>query len=187
MRCFIAVPLPESARDGLMRSAAAFRSRCDRTPQTRIAWIGPEGLHVTLAFLGELDPERAAETAAILRGTEFGRPRFQVEIRGTGQFPPRGRPRVLYARIARGGDGFTALARRLAERLSGLWEPDRAEFTAHVTLGRVKSSVVPLFFPEEAERVSAQFTADRVVLYESVLSPHGAEYRPLAEKPLYQS
>jgi 2'-5' RNA ligase len=184
VRCFIAVPLPDHARTALVRSAAAFRSRCDRLPQTRIAWTGRNGLHVTLAFLGELESARAAEAASILNSTEFGQPRFPVEIRGTGQFPPHGRPRVLYARVTRGADGFAALERRVTERLSGLWTPDRAEFTAHVTLGRVKLSGTPLVFAEERDMVYTEFIAERVVLYESILSPRGAEYRPLAEKPL---
>jgi 2'-5' RNA ligase len=183
MRCFIALPLPEEARLALARTAADCRealstgfdtrargvlpARISWTPP-RISWVRPEGYHLTLAFLGEIDGasiEAAAEALDAVSG--FGA--INCSFIGLGGFPfgrgARGGAasarfwRVLFAKIDEGGK-CTALYRvvneALAERarLAGLpalnpeWSSDNSArggaavgraFAPHVTLARAQA------------------------------------------------
>ena len=61
MRLFIAVNLPDPVREGLWRAAAKLRDH-----DFPVRWVRPEGLHLTLKFLGEVPGEREPELVAAL-------------------------------------------------------------------------------------------------------------------------
>ncbi len=188
MRCFIALPLPEEAREALYRSMAALRGRWPR-----LAWASPGGYHLTLAFLGEIGQDavacahRALEAAAKAPCLEFSFSSFEY-------LPPRGRPRVLYAGLLEQPAGASETAYRLLNealakegREAGLpplnaeWGPGGRPYLPHATLARVKPGAA---FPER-EALSrfappgGAWTIDRCALYRSELRPGGAVYSEL--------
>jgi len=61
MRAFIAIDLPESLRAALRRKQAGFRSV---SPDAR--WTQPEGIHLTLKFLGEVPDHKVREVSDCL-------------------------------------------------------------------------------------------------------------------------
>lgn len=183
-RLFVALDLPETVRDRL----AKWQGRALADPALRPA--RPEGLHVTLCFLGH-HPERAIGAAEEIVGAVEPRPvelRFDPEPSAM----PKGRPRLF----AVGGrsEAAAALQAELAQALAraGLYEPERRGFWPHVTVARVRSERLPPApgrrrgkgRPRRVERPPAKlpaaltepFGAVRVALYRSNLKPQGAEY-----------
>src|SRR5271157_5147054 len=94
MRVFIAIDLPEPLRAALAEAQLAFRSACRDA-----RWTRPEGIHLTLKFLGEISD---AQTKQVVEGlAQIGpfKP-FSVEVKGFGFFPEAHRPRVFWAGVA---------------------------------------------------------------------------------------
>jgi 2'-5' RNA ligase len=181
MRAFIAIDLPEMIHSELKRRQTAFRAVC---PDAR--WTRPEGIHLTLKFLGEISDDQVGKVTDALKGLgAFGK--FSVEVKGLGFFPDARRPRVFWA----GVEAPPALA-ELAGRVEGCMEKlgfqreDRA-YRPHLTLARFK---VPRPLPElvelagrEKETSLGSFEVSEFFLFESKLSPRGAEYRKVARFP----
>jgi RNA 2',3'-cyclic 3'-phosphodiesterase len=111
---------------------------------------------------------------------------FDLRVRDLGAFPSRTRPRVLWAGIDEGADAVAALAADVDAALARLgFEPETRAFSAHVTLGRVRS---PRADPRLAEAlrgdVYGRQRVDHLSLVRSELSPRGARYTELAALPL---
>jgi RNA 2',3'-cyclic 3'-phosphodiesterase len=162
IRSFVAVALPEDHRATLERHLAD----CARdAPGYR--WVEPDSLHLTLRFLGNLEPEtleRVREELASVRGTPF-----TLALDGRGTFGPRSAPRVVWLGVGAGLDACAALAGRVeaACERAGL-EPEPRPFRAHVTLARARREgdrLPPLPEPPEL----APWTVEDFALYESRL------------------
>lgn len=191
MRCFIALEFSDEVKE---RLAGASRVLAGRFPGAR--WVRPESLHLTLAFLGEvegteLDCARDAVRAAAGSGA------FDLAFTGTELLPKRGPARVLALSAAAGArecgeiHGRVNRALSLAARAAGLpplnpeW-PDGRPFRAHVTLARAGGRPFPRDprkLGEAWEEIRAYMQApcrvSRCILYRSVLGPGGARYEPL--------
>lgn len=149
MRCFVAAFLPAAARDALVARRPAVEG---------VRWVAPEKYHVTLRFLGELDPGVAAfwrEAAEALDG------RFPVDCRAVAVdgFPNSRRARVIAVTVDSGG-ALEALADALPTG-----GQDARRFRAHVTLGRARRRPVRL---PETRPVEIPFRLDGAGLYRSV-------------------
>src|SRR5271157_3302265 len=106
MRAFIAIDLPETIRGTLRRKQALFRSV---SPDAR--WTQPEGIHLTLKFLGEVPDHKVREVSESLK--KLGPLElFAVRVKGFGFFPDSRRPRVFWVGIEE-----SASLMRLAERV----------------------------------------------------------------------
>lgn len=181
MRAFIAIDLPGSLHTALANAQQAFRSEC---PDAR--WTNPEGIHLTLKFLGETSDAQVKQMVESLTPLGSFAP-FSVEVKGFGFFPsPRG-PRVFWA----GVEAPAALA-ELAARVEGAMEKtgfprEERAYSPHLTLARFK---VPRAQPElEAALARCEVTSlgafevSEFYLFESKLSPRGAQYRKVVRFP----
>src|SRR5262249_58527952 len=138
-----------------------------------------DNVHLTLKFLGTVEPTRLGDVERALATAAAGQPAFELTMLGLGAFPSRSRPRVLWAGVDAGGAELTALATRVDEALAGLGFPREGRpFAAHATLGRVRE-------PRPQPRLAAgldlreAFGRQRVTrmsLVRSELSPRGARY-----------
>jgi 2'-5' RNA ligase len=138
-RTFIAIDLGEEARVYL----AAEIARLGRAlPAVR--WSDPAGLHLTLAFLGELDDERlAGATAAVEEVAGTAKP-FTLEIAGLGTFGPPAAPRVIWAGIAGNVRRLSELQAALASALEARGFPrEERPFSPHLTLARLRTPLGP--------------------------------------------
>jgi 2'-5' RNA ligase len=177
MRIFLALPLPPEAMRGLQDGLARLQQRYDQLKVVR-----PEGMHITLVFLGERGGEEVEAVGALLDDPSLAVRRIQASLGGYGQFPPRGVPRVLFCPVIDGAGEVIDLQRSLCSILlrGGVrFEEEKRPFAPHITLARNKGSWV------DGEGVRALFSAerrfafDRLVLFQSLLRPQGAEYQPL--------
>jgi 2'-5' RNA ligase len=147
-------------------------------------------LHLTLAFVGEVEESRAAAIASRL-AVEIELPPFTVTLGSAGVFPARGAPRVLWLGVLHGLEEFTNLRELVARRLSESGVAvDRKRFSPHLTLGRWRGGEarvarrVALALDSRAERVIAQMAVNEVTVFQSRLSSAGATYTALARARL---
>lgn len=190
-RLFVGVPLPDPVRDEVARLIERVRSAVtvDRIAEGReVRWVRVEGLHLTLRFLGPtLDERRPAVEAAIRAAAAGARP-FPVRISGGGAFPSPARPRVLWLGVSAGAEQLTALAEALEAGLEAAgWPPEERPFRPHLTLARADGvragPATAQALVAAAERFSAEWVADRVILFESHTGGGPARYEALLEVP----
>lgn len=147
------------------------------------AWVPAAQLHLTLHFLGDdVDDADLHRICVAMDEAAATVPAFRLAFRGVGVFPDVRRPRVVWLGVERGVDELVRLHDALAERLTPLGFPPEARgFRPHLTLGRCRgagssSSAAASWLPSFAEADAGEMTASRVCLYESRLSPAGAEH-----------
>jgi 2'-5' RNA ligase len=177
IRLFVAIDLPESVANRLEKI-------CHGLPGAR--WVKPEQLHLTLRFIGEVDGGSFADIREILGSIKVDP--FTMQLDGVGFFPPRGKPRVIWAGVAK-NENLLLLQRKIETtmvRQVGL-DPEERKYSPHITLARLNntpSSRVGRFMEEYGLFLSEPFTVERFLLYSSVLGKKGALHRMEAEYQL---
>lgn len=133
-------------------------------------WVPPEQWHLTLAFLGEVRPERVPELTRRMQLAARRHQPFELELAGLGAFSSRRRAQVLWAGV--GGarpelralaDSVTAGARRSKIAV------DERRYRPHITLGRSRTSVDLTDAGLDPEYQGPSWRVDEFVLVESHL------------------
>ncbi len=153
-----------------------------------VKWVKPEGIHLTLKFLGSVSLELIEEIKKVIDQLSKEHKRFGLEISQLGAFPKIEYPRVIWVGIERGSDQAVKLAQVLEERLIRLgFLQEKRTFSPHLTLGRVRSGrnrdqlkklIQSITFPQKTMQ------AEKLVLFKSTLTPQGAIYQSLHEAKL---
>ena len=133
MRTFIAVTPPAEVAaqlDALVQDLA--RHGAD------VRWSAGGSIHVTLKFLGEMDPDLLPKLVSALRGRGHAIAPFELELEGVGGFPSLRSPRVLWCGLA-GQPRLSELQAAVEETCARFgYEPEQRSFRPHLTLGRVR-------------------------------------------------
>jgi 2'-5' RNA ligase len=177
MRIFAALPLPAQAVAKLETLGAELKRLY---PDLKV--VKPRALHVTMVFFGELNQEQVLEVMRVMDSPELKVASIQAVMGGVGQFPPKGRPRVLYCPIQKGGPEISYLYRLYCELLSASGRvsiDEQRDFTPHITLARNKTTRISISEVEELFRFEYSLILDRLVLYQSILRPQGPEYKAM--------
>jgi RNA 2',3'-cyclic 3'-phosphodiesterase len=184
-RLFFGVPVPGPARAPL---EAALPRLEPLLPGARLA--PPGGWHLTLAFLGQVQPEMADEVVRVGETAVAGIGPARLRLEGAGTFPEGRRARVLWAGIGGEAEVLVRLAAALssAGKAAGLRSEDRP-LAPHLTLARFSN---PAPVPQEAldlitgaAAASESWVARELACYRSTLGgPRGARYRVVREFPL---
>jgi RNA 2',3'-cyclic 3'-phosphodiesterase len=146
--------------------------------------------HLTLRFLGEIDPPRADKLMRALLPAVRRVVPFEFVLEGVGAFPSRDRPRVVWRGVSRGEAELRALAGVVRETIvrAGMVD-DPAPFVPHVTLFRVRSPrdrerAAHLLAPNASVPAPTVVPVTSVQFVESQLTAAGAVHRALARFPL---
>lgn len=182
MRLFVAVNLPGGVRDDLSRAAAPLRE----TPFP-VKWIEPDGVHLTLKFLGDVVEERVPAVVSGIEDACRGVMVFTLGMSGFGAFPSPQRPRVIWV----GCEPVPALEllqHGMEREMQLLGFPlDGRPFQPHLTLGRVRrgAGALPGFAALlDALSFECEFLVESVDLMQSTLSRAGARYTRRHAVPL---
>jgi len=187
IRAFVAILLPDDVRSALDEEIERLQPAGGD-----VAWVTRDNLHVTLKFLGHVEPARLDHAVSALARVATVVARFELAVVGLGAFPSPTRPRVVWAGLERGADAAAVLARAVDGALVDHgFAREARPFTGHVTLGRVRQ-------PGRDRRLTALLTAgaghrfgrltvDRFALMRSELSPRGARYSVIGAWPLSAS
>lgn len=184
MRAFVAVSLP---RPLVAELGALARELDGSLPAAR--WVRDEGLHLTLAFLGEVSGEQAEALAREMGPRLAGLAPPLARVGGGGTFPPERPARVAWVGFDGGGE-LAALREEVAaaaESAAG-WRRERRPFHAHVTLARPRRPWSPAaaerFRRAVPERLGEPFRVEGVDVLHSRLGRGGARYELLHHVPL---
>jgi 2'-5' RNA ligase len=183
IRAFIAIDLPDDVRAAIAKAQADLR----QTVGVKISWAKVENLHLTLQFLGDVEESAVEAIRAALAGIAGDHAPFELKVAGAGAFPDERRPRVLWIGCEHGE--LTALAKSVHAAMRPLgFEPEQREFTAHLTLGRVKQARPDDALTRALDSIkNAAFGAMRVEaihLMRSELHPDGSIYSKLSSHQL---
>jgi 2'-5' RNA ligase len=182
LRLFIAVDVPDAVKAELAEKIGPFRERIRGA-----RWTKEDGWHVTLKFLGATWPRLMEQVSGAVEEAARSATPFQTRLTALGVFATPRRARVVWAGLDDPDHRFAAIVGALDGLLSEDFEPEKREFTPHLTLARLNPPRdIREFAPEIVgmEIPSADFEVQRLVLYRSHLSPHGAKYEPLLARPL---
>jgi RNA 2',3'-cyclic 3'-phosphodiesterase len=184
IRSFIAIEIPEPIRQRLGDLQEKLRQA-----SADVKWVRPEGIHLTLKFLGNIslpDVERLAQSLSSVIGTQES---FDLRIVGLGGFPNDRNPRVIWVGLDRGAEKACSLQRVIEEETRKARFPsENRAFQPHLTLGRVRSSkgrdaLAQMVAMHKSVEIGA-FSAEAVYLFKSELKPSGAVYTKLETFPL---
>jgi 2'-5' RNA ligase len=184
-RLFIAIPLPRSLLERL--GDVQYRLQ-GKVPHRSVRWVRPEGIHLTLKFLGDTPRDRIPTIQEALTVVARNAPVCELTVEGLGCFPSPRRPRVLWVGVQEPAGRLKALWRAVEEAMMAIgYKPERHGFSPHLTLGRVRRHTSRGDEHQIGEAVTgttvdrlAEFAADHFELIRSVLKPTGAEYTTLA-------
>jgi 2'-5' RNA ligase len=190
MRLFLALDIDEEIRRRIERFVEGVRGFA---PDVR--FVGPESFHITLKFLGETNLVEQIKSAL----HEVEGPQFPISFRGYGFFPGAKNARVFWVGIESGPE-LQELASAVDAAMAPLrFEREKGPYRPHLSLarrgsgrpGKVRGDQPNAVFAGLNYKLSqlptpefGTMTAREFYLYESKLSPRGAQYTKIEKFPL---
>jgi 2'-5' RNA ligase len=184
MRLFIAIELPD-----------AIKAEIDRVQQQLKAsgpsanWTRPEGIHLTLKFLGEVPDTKAQEILQAMTAAAQGTGKLGLRVEGAGAFPNVKVPRVLWLGLSGDIEKLSELQAAVEDAMEGLgFDREERRFSPHLTLARIKFPKPRDNWPARIEGIRnvnfGGFEADRLSLMKSELRREGAVYEEVGRVSL---
>jgi 2'-5' RNA ligase len=183
-RSFFAVELSAEIAAGVRRIQEELRGRA-----AGVRWVRPEGIHLTLKFLGEVEADRIEPIVRKAEETIQGVGPFTVGIKEGGGFPTEKNPRVIWI----GVEDHSGMLKQLQARVeAGMAEvgfsQERRGYTPHLTVGRLRSGKGSKTVAQALDAIRASdlgsMEVREIILFRSHLKPTGAEYTKLGSFPL---
>jgi len=155
----------------------------------KISWTKVANLHLTLQFLGYVEETVVEKIKAALRLVAAQHQPFDVSVRGGGAFPDEKRPRVVWIGCDDTANRLQALALAVQDAMQPLgFEPEHREFSAHLTLGRIRSPRLDAALTRAIDSLKdtsfGTLRVETIHLFESQLHPEGSIYTKLSSHAL---
>lgn len=154
-----------------------------RSFQADVGWVAIHSIHLTLKFLGEADPSILPQLTDALATAVHSRQAVALRLRGLGFFPNAKNPRVVWCGMEGDLEPLALLQQQVEQVCTAAgFAPENRTFTPHLTLGRIRSkrNLQPLLdYIKMGTDLTAEFRADHMHMYQSVLKPQGAVYTVL--------
>ena len=180
LRAFVAVDLPDEVERALGEAVRTLRdARIEGLRPVR-----PEGIHLTLKFLGDVPESQVGEIAQVVSEAVAGHRQFEASTGGFGAFPNTRRPQVLWVGIEGDVGPLIRLQSDVDAALGAVGFPTETRpFHPHLTLARLD-----LRMPAGARRASVdvlestgliagmRIPVGSVSLVQSILGRGGARY-----------
>jgi 2'-5' RNA ligase len=184
IRAFIAIELPEELQSGILRLQNEFKS----AGHTRVKWVTPQNIHLTLKFLGNISSEKAEEIKEVLEKAKQGIAPFQLKTDKLGAFPNIRQPRVFWLGMTGELETLLTLQQCIDKALINLgFSKEERLFSPHITIARTRDSATREEKAEFGKSIEKTPFTDRYTIYvasfnlmRSQLLPSGAIYSRLA-------
>lgn len=186
-RTFIALELDDSLQRFL---SAAMQQLGRELPSVR--WVKPAGIHLTLAFLGDLEDEQVAEAQAAADAAAQQVFPFEYRLARLGTFGPTQQPRVLWMGIKDPSGSLPRLHHFLRKELEQRGLPvETRGFSPHLTLARLKAPLslseqhaLQDILAQQPVQASAPYRVNGICTFKSELLRSGPVYTVLHESLL---
>lgn len=168
-RLFIAINLKKEVREELL----SFQEKYQDLPAR---WTKPDNLHITAAFIGDVEEKSIPEIHKIIKGIKV-KP-FEIILKEISYGPPGIiPPRMIWA--VGESQHFINLSNELGEKL----KLSNKEAIPHITLARIKEwewrKIEPEERPEVKDFINLKIAVESIRLEKSVLKRTGPEYTVL--------
>jgi 2'-5' RNA ligase len=178
MRTFVAIPLPKECQTMLDRLQKDLKA-CGAD----VRWVAIPSIHLTLKFLGEVDPEVILKLSESFENSTQSRHGFDLKLHGLGCFPNYRNPRVIWCGVEGDTQSLSQLQQQVetACALFG-FAPEIRPFHPHLTLGRVngkRNLQLLVDCIKIGSDLECGFKAGYFNIYKSTLKPQGAVYTVL--------
>ncbi|MEW5921061.1 MAG: RNA 2',3'-cyclic phosphodiesterase [Bacillota bacterium] len=173
MRAFIAVNLDRQIRDELVRLQQRLAKKVKG-----FRWTKGELLHITLRFLGEIEPLALSSIAGALEKVGQNTPSFSLSFSGLCAFPAVSKLRVIWIGLGEGETELAGLARDVCTAL----QETASSFVPHLTIARSKKNEIVNASRDVLDgdwRCAGTFRVESFSLMESILYPSGPVYKEL--------
>jgi len=192
LRTFIAVELDQELKTTLAGIQARLRGA---VPPRAVRWVQPEGIHLTLKFLGDTPMDKVEQVKAALARAAAQISAFTITVGGVGCFPDVRRPRVVWVGVHEPSGCLERLWRAIESQVAPLGFPtERRPFSPHLTLGRVQRYASSSEVRDIGQAVAAlasemagaqdEMAVTWAAYIKSDLRPTGAVYTTLVEARL---
>ena len=178
-RTFLAIPLP--VNDPVKKNVERWQKVLDRS---LIKWVPPDQCHITLFFFGETFPEKEKGIATMVRSVFTGVRCFDMGLRGMGFFGSLREPKVFWIGIHE-PEGILDALKVQADRIAAEhgFLPEQRDFKPHLTLARPKKinrpDLLKQLVGEDGDRDFGSIKVEKIVYYDSRLTPEGPVYTPI--------
>lgn len=109
-----------------------------------LRWVDAAGIHLTLAFLGELDDAQLAQACAAATDAAARAWTFTYRLSGLGTFGPPRQPRVLWMGVSEPSGLLHTLHQSIGQALEQRnFVTEKRPFSPHLTLARIKAPLAP--------------------------------------------
>jgi 2'-5' RNA ligase len=195
LRLFVAIELPERWLTALGELQARMQEALANEPSlagTRLRWVRPEGIHLTLKFIGEVAPQRLDPIREQLARAVPQGPDITIHPGAAGSFEDRRAPRVIWMGVRdEPQQSLLPLAESIETWLTAAGVPrERRGFRGHLTLARLPEGLTDAQRYRVAEVTKGveapdmpAFPVQTVSLMQSFLGPGGARYERLERWP----
>ncbi len=181
IRVFLAVELSSDIREKIV-----FLQQQLQATLPPINWVRPESIHLTLKFLGYVEPSRISQLLSVLEPIGKKQNGFSINLQGLGVFPNVNRPRIFWVGVTGMTQGLKALVFEIEAALDSLGFPlaDKP-YHPHLTLARIKreNAIVGAALVEngilQTDQPLGTLTIEGFLLFQSDLDSSGATYTPL--------
>ena len=183
VRIFVSVGLSDEARQQLIGAVERIR---EQVPEG-IQWARPEGMHLTLKFLGNIASSGLPPLYECLGLLAREHSPFPLHLTELGMFPNKSKPRVMWAGVGGELGSLSRLQRAAEQAIMDLGHPtEERPFRPHITMGRPRrtisdaqrariGSVMAIATPPEPVRWEVRC----MDVMQSELDPTGARYTVL--------
>ena len=181
IRVFLAVEISSGIRENLFSLQQELKNILPP-----INWVRPESIHLTLKFLGYVEPSLVSQLLSVLEPIGKQQDGFSIEAQGLGVFPQVKRPRVFWVGFTGNTQALQNLVLEIEAALEPLgFLPEEKPYHPHLTLARIKrdNAIVGSALVENGILHSDQqlgtLLIERFILFQSNLDSFGATYTPL--------
>lgn len=173
MRAFLGISISEDLKPRIESIQDSFYN-------FDIKFVERENLHFNLKFFKEIEDEKIEKLKKVLEDISKQFQPFEIKIAGVGAFPTMNYVRVIWLGVKDGYQTLASLAEMIENALESLGFEIEEKFVPHLTLGRVrtgrnKNDMIVLLKQLENIEVG-KMTVDKLVLFQSKLSPNGPVY-----------
>ena len=181
IRVFLAVELSSDVREKLF----SLQQELKKTLPP-INWVRPESIHLTLRFLGYVEPSLVSQLLSALEPIGREQDGFSIEVQGLGVFPQVKHPRIFWVGLTGNMQALQDLVFEIDVVLEAMgFPPEEKTYHPHLTFARIKrenakvGSALIQTRALESDQHLGTVIVDRFTLFQSDLDSSGAAYTPL--------
>ena len=183
IRTFIAIDTPETVSEVALLLKSSVKAN-----QKAVKWVRKENIHITLRFIGPTAPGEVDKINRLLREISGQNSDLSLTVFGTGCFPKKERPRILWLGVNGDVAELKLLVEMIRSEMDQLGYPqEEHNYSSHITIGRIRYP--QKVTPDITDFLTAQYepvlwNVPKIILYQSELLQSGALYSILGTHSL---